>query len=442
MSNTILLATADTSRIEAPITIKGFLMVAFAAMGGLFFGYDSGYLNGIMGMPYFIQLYTGLDPKTTPPEHFLLPTWEKSLMTSILYAGTFFGSLLSGDLADFIGRRNSIILGCAILDLGALLQTVSKSLALFVTGRIIAGFAIGIVTAVIILYISETSPRKIRGATIAVYGLFISAGLLVASAIDYSTQIDMTARSYRLPCGLMMIWATILGMGLLFLPESPRYYVRKGKLDKAAMSLSKVRGQPIDSPYVQNELSEIIANYEYELQVVPQDGYVASWLNCFKGSLSNPSSNIRRTLLTTTLFAMVQWSGANFIFFFGTTFFQQIGTINNPFLISIITTLVDVLSSPVALYTVDRFGRRIVLIVGMIGMTTCQFLVAIIGIAGGTSQSAMKAEIAFICIYIFFFAPSWGPVPWTLAGELFPLPIRSRGVALCGASNFFWACVS
>ena len=138
---------------------------------------------------------------------------------------------------------------------------------------------------------------------------------------------------------------------------------------------------------------------------------------------------------------MAQWSGAKFIFCFGTTFFQQLGMINNPFLISIITTNADVCSSPVALIPVDRFGRRLVLILSMIGMTVCQFLVAIIGVAGSASQSAMKTKIAFICIYILFFAPSWGPVPWTLAGELFPLHIRSCRVGLRAASNFFWACV-
>lgn len=137
----------NTARVEAPVTVKAYLMCAFAAFGGIFFGYDSGYISGVMGMKYFIQLYTGLDPATTPSEQFTLPANHKSLITSILSAGTFFGALIAGDLADWFGRRTTIIGGCIIFIIGVILQTASSGLGLMVAGRLVAGFGVGFVSA-------------------------------------------------------------------------------------------------------------------------------------------------------------------------------------------------------------------------------------------------------------------------------------------------------
>jgi hypothetical protein len=114
--------------------------------------------------------------------------------------------------------------------------------------------------------------------------------------------------------------------GLAFLPESPRYFVKRGRLDEAARSLARLRGQPLESDFIKQELAEIIANYEYELMAIGENtGYIQGWLACFKGSLLNPSSNLRRTLLGISAQMMQQWTGINFIFYFGTTFFQQLG---------------------------------------------------------------------------------------------------------------------
>ena len=250
----------------------------------------------------------------------------------------------------------------------------------------------------------------------------------------------MDSGSYRIPMGLQLAWALILGVGLFFLPESPRYFVKKGKLDQAASVLERLRDQPQGSELVQAELAEIIANHEYEMSVIPQSGYFSSWANCFKGGLRNPASNLRRTILGTSLQMMQQWTGINFIFYFGTTFFTQLHTIKNPFLISLITTLVNVCSTPISFYIIERLGRRSIMIWGALGMLVCEFIVAIIGVTDSTPP-AISAMIAFICIYIFFFATTWGPGAWVVIGEVFPLPIRSRGVALSTASNWLWNCI-
>ena len=214
----------------------------------------------------------------------------------------------------------------------------------------------------------------------------------------------------------------------------------------AVKALSNVRGQPIESDYIQDELAEIIANNEYEKQVIPQTSYIGGWTNCFKGSITKPSSNLRRTLLGIGLQAMQQLTGINFIFYFGTVFFKQLGTVHNPFLISLITSLVNMLSTPVSFYIVERLGRRAILIWGSLGMITMQYIVGIIGVTAGRSsennQNAVRAMIAFICLNIATFAMTWGPSAWIVVGEMFPLPIRSRGVGLSTASNWFWNCVS
>ena len=107
-----------------------------------------------------------------------------------------------------------------------------------------------------------------------------------------------------------------------------------------------------------------------------------------------------------------------------------------------ITTIVNVLSTPISFYAIEKLGRRPLLLWGALGMVVCQFIVAIIGTTDGGDHQAVTAMIAFICIYIFFFASTWGPGAWVVIGEIYPLPIRSRGIALSTASNWLWNCVS
>ncbi|KAK7042492.1 general substrate transporter [Favolaschia claudopus] len=450
----VVLGTTDTDRIEAPVTLKTYLMCVFAAFGGIFFGYDTGWMGGVLGMPYFIQMYTH---KPYPPEpfdaahlpaDFALPAWEKSLMTSILSAGTFFGALVAGDIADVVGRRPTIIMGCVIFAVGCILEIAPKdALAAFVIGRLVAGGGVGFISAIIILYMSEIAPKKVRGALVSGYQFCITIGILLANCVVYATQDRLDTGSYRIPIGVQFLWSIILGFGLFFLPESPRFWARKGDIEKATVALATVRDQPRDSDYVQDELAEIIANLEFERAHIPSSGYVSSWLACFKGSLFDGSSNVRRTIVGTGLQCAQQFTGINFIFYFGTSFFQTLGTIDNPFLIALITTLVNVLSTPISFYIIEKYGRRRILLIGGTSMVICQFIVAIVGTAAphaqvpGGNPPAVKAEIALICLNIASFATTWGPAAWVVVGELFPLPIRSRGVGMSTASNWFWNCI-
>ena len=175
-SEVAIVGTTNVAKIEAPVTFKAYLVCAFAAFGGIFFGYDIGWISGVLGMPFFISLYTGIkyDYATQLPigaaSNFALSSYDKSLMTGMMSLGTFLGALVAGDVADFIGRRPTIIAGCGVFSVGCILQVASSNqLALFVMGRLVAGMGVGFESALIILYLSEIAPRKIRGALVGGY---------------------------------------------------------------------------------------------------------------------------------------------------------------------------------------------------------------------------------------------------------------------------------
>ena len=158
--------TSNVDRVEAPVTVRAYLIVAFAAFGGIFFGYDTGWMGGVLGMDYFINQYTGAEYpdvkfpgasaddaalKAYKKNVFAISSSNQSLVTSILSAGTFFGAIIAGDVADFIGRRLTIILGCLIFVVGGILETASTGLNVMVGGRLVAGFGVGFISAIVIL---------------------------------------------------------------------------------------------------------------------------------------------------------------------------------------------------------------------------------------------------------------------------------------------------
>lgn len=407
-------------------------------------------MGGVLAMPYFISLYTGISydyelgqPIGATKEEFVIPSGTASLFTSILSCGTFFGALMGGDISDFIGRRPTIIMGCAIFTAGCIMQIASTNQeVLFVFGRLIAGVGVGFISAVVILYMAEIAPKKVRGAMVSGYQFCITIGILLANCVVYATQGRDNTSSYRTPIGVQFTWAAILATGLFILPESPRYYVKKGRIEDAAKSLAFVRGQPLESEYIKDELAEIVANYEIESALIPETTYIGSWFAPFRGSLAKGNSPIRRTILGTGLQMMQQCTGINFVFYFGPPFFKQLHTIENPFLISLITTLVNVLSTPISFIAIEKLGRRALLLAGGTGMIVSQFIVGAVGVTQGAEEAhnptAVKAMIAFICLNISCFAITWGPTAWVVVGEAFPLAIRSRGVGISTASNWFW----
>ncbi|KAK9452500.1 general substrate transporter [Dipodascopsis uninucleata] len=392
----------------------------FVAFGGVLYGYDTGTISGIIAMSFWENKFsTGYRDSTG---HLNIDSSEQSEIVSILSAGTFFGALLAAPLGDSIGRRFGLIASTFVFFFGVALQVAATAIPLFVAGRFFAGLGVGLISALIPLYQSETAPKWIRGVIVGSYQWAITIGLLLASIVNNASKDRDDTGSYRIPIGVQFAWGLILVGGMLILPETPRYMIKKDKHASAMKSLAKIRRLPETDADLIDELNEIQANHNYELSLGK-----SSYRDCFRGNI------LKRVITGCFLQALQQLTGINFIFYYGTQFFKNSG-FKNSFVISLITNC-----------------RRPVLLWGAIGMCVSQFLVAIIGTtttsqdAHGNiivlNEAAQKAAIALICIFIFFFAASWGPVAWVVTGEIFPLKIRAKALSMTTATNwlFNWA---
>lgn len=272
------------------------------------------------------------------------------------------------------------------------------------------------------------APKWIRGTLVCFYQLSITIGLLTASIVNMLTAEMKGAAAYQIPLGLQFTWAVVLSLGLLVLPETPRYLIKRGLKDAAAVSLSRLRRLDRLHPALLEELAEIEANHEYELALGPAT---------YKDVIFGTPHLGRRTLTGCGLQMLQQLTGVNFIMYYGTTFFVGAG-IQNAFLISLIINIVNTISTIPALFVIEAWGRRKVLIYGAVAMAICQLLIASFTAAVGKSMptTANQILIIFLCIDIFFFAASWGPVAWVITSEIYPLKVRAKSMSISTASNW------
>lgn len=405
-------------------TTRSILVGLFAAFGGFLFGYDTGTISGILAMDFVKHQFPA--SRNMPDPNF--SSSESSLIVSILSVGTFVGSLSSPLLSDRIGRRWTLIISTLIVfNLGVLLQTIATAIPLLVAGRCIAGLGVGLMSAVLPLYIAETTPKWIRGAIVSSYQLAITIGLLIAACVNKGVSNRNDTGSYRIPIALQFLWALILGGGMIFLPETPRFWVSKSKEEEALNSLRRLRKLSVDHPDLVEEYKDIKANFEYESQF----GSV-TWAQVFK----NNNKQHKRLFMGVTIQALQQLTGINFIFYYGTEFFLRSG-IENPFLIQLATNIVNVGMTVPGIAMVELLGRRKLLMGGSVVMAVSQLLVAIIGVSTD-SHAANQCLVAFTCIFIAGFAASWGPLCWAVVAESFALNVRQKSIALCTASNWLW----
>ncbi|KAF5350211.1 hypothetical protein D9758_007861 [Tetrapyrgos nigripes] len=421
-------ATGGGINVDTKNKIAGILMTSFAATAGILYGYDTGVISGLKEMPDWLRTFGHATGDPTAP--YAISSSTESLVVSILSAGTFFGALAGAPIGDWIGRRYGIIIGCCVFNIGVAMQTASTAVPLFSAGRVFAGLGVGIVSCLVPMYQSECAPKWIRGAIVACYQWAITIGLLVAAIVNNATKDMDSHAAYRIPIGIQFVFAFVLSVGMLLLPESPRWLIKTDKFDDAAQSLSRLTGLSADDSVLQGEIAEIRANLEAELALGE-----TSYLDCFR-----PTQNkiLLRTLTGIFIQAWQQLTGINFIFYYGTTFFKQAG-ITNPFIITIATNVVNVGMTVPGIYGVERFGRRVLLLWGAVGMTVCEFIVAIVGATvSDDNMAGQRVLIAFVCIYIGFFASTWGPGAWIVCGEIFPLAIRAKAMSMATASNWLW----
>ncbi|GAA6015405.1 hypothetical protein JCM10207_008975 [Rhodosporidiobolus poonsookiae] len=346
----------------------------------------------------------------------------------MLSIGTLFGALFGASIADRLGRKKAIVIDCGILIIGTVIQVASVTAWYQVMiGRLVTGLGVGALSAVVPLYQAEVSPKEIRGTLICTYQLFITAGILVSYCISIGTRnVNENGASWRIVCGLNMFFALILGVGILFAPESPRWLFAQGRPDEAERSLARMRGVGVeDNDYTvrqtYHEMKEAVA---HEQQM---DKF--RWIDCF-----NPKDKLLyRTVLLAVLQAGQQLTGANYFFYYG------VG-LQDSFVSQIILGAVNFGCTFLGLYIMERCGRRWPLIIGGVW----NFIWLLIYATAGTvkdpqeDQSIGTLMIVASCLFILGYASTWAPGIWTLVGETPRNDARAKTGALATSSNWLW----
>ncbi|KDO59360.1 hypothetical protein CISIN_1g010375mg [Citrus sinensis] len=350
--------------------------------------------------------------------------------TSSLYLAGLVASFVASPVTRDYGRRASIICGGISFLLGAALNAAAANLAMLLTGRILLGVGIGFGNQAVPLYLSEMAPTHLRGGLNMMFQLATTLGIFTANMINYGTQ-KLETWGWRLSLGLAAAPALMMTVGGILLPETPNSLIERGKKVEGRRVLEKIRGT-----------KEVNAEY--------QDMVDASEL---ANSIKHPFRNIlerrnRPQLVMAIFMPMFQiLTGINSILFYAPVLFQSMGFKGDASLYSsAMTGAVLASSTLISIATVDKLGRRALLISGGIQMITCQVIVSIIlGLKFGPNQELSKSfsilVVVVICLFVLAFGWSWGPLGWTVPSEIFPLETRSAGQSITVAVNLFFTFV-
>lgn len=239
---------------------------------------------------------------------------RSGLIVGLLSIGTLFGALLAAPLADKIGRRLSISFWCVICAIGFVIQ-ISANTAWYqvMIGRLVAGFGVGALSLLVPMYQAETAPPWIRGALVCTYQLFITMGIFLAACFNYGTVTHQkhNSGSWRIVLGIGWAYLLILGIGILFFPETPRYAYRKGRKDEAKETLCRVYGAPPNHYSIHTQMEEIEAKFVAEQHI--KGGPISEIVSMFRAPRV-----AYRVALGMTLQMFQQLTGANYFFYYGT----------------------------------------------------------------------------------------------------------------------------
>ncbi|WWC71107.1 uncharacterized protein I206_105060 [Kwoniella pini CBS 10737] len=409
---------------------KSIIFCLFAAFGGWLFGYDIGYISGCLIMPDFIHQIQG-------PDATAITSHNQSIITSLLSAGTFFGAILQAFTSDRLGRKGSILFWSVIFTIGVVVQVSTFGLAQLTAGRFVAGLGVGALSAIVPLYIGEAAPKKLRGTLLVLYQVQIISGLFLAYIVNLGTHHIANSASWRIPIGLQLIWGSVLMGGSLLLPESPRYLLGKGEEKKAIKAIAMLNDCGIEDKLTEEVLNEM--SYAVKIE---NEGGKAGWLECF----STRSRMWKRTLNGCMVQFLQQLNGQNFYYYYGPVFFEAAGTGLDAYSIQAILGGISLVMVLPAMWTIEHVGRRKSLLIGSLGQAVCAIIAGLVGHfytdVGGVSESKRQLGgnimIAFAVFHVSLYSMFWGPTPWVLMGETFPLRVRSKCIALAAATNWLW----
>ena len=381
-----------------------FVQVAalFAALGGLLFGYDTGVISGAL---IFIK------------RDFALTTLAEEIVVSGVLLGATIGAIFGGKMADHFGRRKVLLVTAAIFGIGALASAIALSSFVLIVSRIVLGLAIGLASTNVPVYLSEVSPANVRGWIVSLFQLAVTAGIVSAYVVDYAFA---GSGGWRWMLGLAVAPALVFGTGMFFLPETPRWLLRSGRHEIARKVLVRIR----ESVDVDLEITEISASLAEQTQT-------GTWSDLLH-------RHVRPALIVGIGLAVFQQiTGINTVIYYAPKILQSAGFASTSGAI-LATTGVGVVNfamTIVAMFLVDRAGRRPLLLVGIAGMIVTLAMLAV----NFHIQSSSLAWIAVICLmgYVASFAISLGPIFWLMIAEIYPLKVR--GLAEGTAATFNWA---
>jgi SP family sugar:H+ symporter-like MFS transporter len=400
-------------------------IVAVATIGGFLFGYDSGAVNGTQ---------EGL--RST----FNLSDAGLGFTVGSLLIGCFIGAFFAGRLADIMGRRNTMMLAALLFLAGALTQGLSHSHDLFVIARLAGGMAVGAASVLSPAYISEVAPAAIRGRLTTIQQIMIIIGLTIAFVVNYFLAATAGVSTnpfwggiaaWRWMYLMQAIPAAIFLIALIFIPESPRYLVSKGRDEIAENVLAKLFGSGI----ARAKLDEIRVTFSEDHR--PR----------FRDLKGNGLLGIRPIVWAGIMLAVFQQLvGINVIFYYGETLWKLAGVSEAAALQrNIISGVVSIGACLVTIAVIDKIGRKPLLLIGSAGMAVSLFAMAY-AFHSGTLDASGKLQlshgmglVALVSanLYVIFFNGTWGPVMWVMLGEMFPNQIRGSALAVAGFAQWF-----
>lgn len=369
-----------------------------AALGGLLFGYDTAVIAGAIG---FLQ------------QHFQLTPAMKGWAASSALLGCVIGVSLAGIVSDHAGRKKAQILAGILFFASAIGTAVAESFGMFVVFRMMGGVGVGIASMTAPMYIAEISPARIRGRMVSVNQLAIVAGILLVYFVNYFIVFGRD-EAWNIAFGWRWMFASGVVPSIAFLlllltvPESPRWLVERGRLDEAKRIFTRIGGQA----FADAEMSAIDDTVQKESQK----------------HVSLFSREMRYVLfLGVTLAVLQQVTGINVFLYYAPEIFKQLGSVANVALRqTIIVGIVNLTFTLVAIWTVDRLGRKPLMILGSLGMGISLFAM------GAASQFHLVATWMIVCVlgYTACFALSVGPVTWVILSEIFPNRIRAHAMSV------------
>ena len=416
MSNT----TATTKSLNRRVTA---LAVA-AAIGGFLFGFDSSVINGA------VQSIT---------DEFGLTEFASGFAVASALIGCAIGAYVAGRLADKMGRIKVMLIGAGLFLISSIGAAAAFAVWDLVLWRVIGGLGIGIASVIAPAYISEVSPKAIRGRLASFQQLAITLGIFAALLSDQLFAVTAGGASEPSLFGLAAWrWMFLVGIvpsvvyGILAwrLPESPRYLAGDGREDEAKKVLQSI----VPAETVDTSLKEITDSIRTEAELEK------------KSSIRGNRFGLQPIVWVGIILAVLQqFVGINVIFYYSTTLWQAVGfQEEDSFLISTITAVVNVAVTFIAIGLVDKVGRRPMLLTGSIGMflslavTALAFSQATTSASGDPSLPGAWGPVALVAanLFVVSFGATWGPLMWVLLGEMFPNSIRATALGVGSMANW------